>query len=329
MIIGTAHSMMKEKPLAAWFWGEAVITVVYLLNRVPCKVVDGKTPFEVWYGRKLTVSHLKIFGCVVYVRNTTPHLKKLEDRGRKMIFVGYESGSKACRAYDPITGRVLVTRDVIFDEATKWDWDTKVETSQAVGTKDTFSVQYRVVAGQGGEATDGSDDGATMNLGSPMEVPASPLSAGPVAAPSVQLAPPPEQVNVDDMDVSYDGEGLRYRTMRNLIGAHSPPRHAVRETQSRPIFRMSDLGLLSYYLSIEVKQDNKSTISLINNPVHHDRSKHIEVRYHLIQEYANTGQLEVKFIRIEEQLGDILTKPLSKNKSRELSAKIGLIKCSK
>jgi hypothetical protein len=78
-----------------------------------------------------------------------------------------------------------------------------------------------------------------------------------------------------------------------------------------------------------LRVDNKSTISLINNPVHHDRSKHIEVRYHLIREYANTGQLEVKFIRTEEQLGDILTKPLSKNKFRELSAKIGLIKCSK
>ena len=78
-----------------------------------------------------------------------------------------------------------------------------------------------------------------------------------------------------------------------------------------------------------LRVDNKSTISLINNPVHHDRSKHIEMRYHLIREYANTGQLEVEFIRTEEQLGDILTKPLSKNKFRELSVKIGLIKCSK
>ena len=78
-----------------------------------------------------------------------------------------------------------------------------------------------------------------------------------------------------------------------------------------------------------LRVDNKSTISLINNPVHHDRSKHIEVRYHLIREYANSGQLEVSFIRTEEQLGDIHTKPLSKNKFRELSVKIGMIKCSK
>jgi hypothetical protein len=44
----------------------------------------------------------------------------------------------------------------------------------------------------------------------------------------------------------------------------------------------------------------------------------------LIREYANSGQIEVKFIRTEEQLGDILTKPLGKLKFRELYMKIGL-----
>jgi hypothetical protein len=75
-----------------------------------------------------------------------------------------------------------------------------------------------------------------------------------------------------------------------------------------------------------LKVDNKSALSLIKNPVHHDRSKHIDVRFHLIREYANRGQIEVDFIRTEEQLGDILTKPLSKSKFRELCLKIGLKK---
>jgi hypothetical protein len=60
--------------------------------------------------------HLRTFGCIVYVQNMMLHLKKLEDRGRKMIFVGYESGSMAYCAYDPITKRVHVTRDVVFVE---------------------------------------------------------------------------------------------------------------------------------------------------------------------------------------------------------------------
>jgi hypothetical protein len=73
-----------------------------------------------------------------------------------------------------------------------------------------------------------------------------------------------------------------------------------------------------------LRVDNKSTISLVKNPVHHDRSKHIDVRYHLIQEYEQTGQIVVEFIRTEEQLRDILTKPLGKIKFKELCNKIGL-----
>jgi hypothetical protein len=73
-----------------------------------------------------------------------------------------------------------------------------------------------------------------------------------------------------------------------------------------------------------LRVDNKSAISLIKNPVHHDRSKHIDTRFHLIWEYANLGQIEVRFIRTEEQHGDVLMKPLGKLKFRELCMKIGL-----
>jgi hypothetical protein len=73
-----------------------------------------------------------------------------------------------------------------------------------------------------------------------------------------------------------------------------------------------------------LRVDNKSAISSIKNPVHHDRSKHIDTRFHLIREYANSGQIEVRFISTQEQLGGILTKPLGKVKFQELCIKIGL-----
>jgi hypothetical protein len=98
-----------------------VNAAVYVLNRCPTKSVDGMTPFEVWHRRKPTVHHLRTFGCIVYVRNTMLHLKKLEDHGRKIIFISYESGSKRYCAYDPIMKRVHVTREVVFDEQAQWD----------------------------------------------------------------------------------------------------------------------------------------------------------------------------------------------------------------
>jgi hypothetical protein len=103
MVVATTRSLLKAKGLPGWFWGEAVNTAVYVLNRCPTKSIDGVTPFEAWHGRKPAVHHLRTFGCIMYGWNTMPHLKKLEDCGRKMIFISYESGSKAYCAYEPIT----------------------------------------------------------------------------------------------------------------------------------------------------------------------------------------------------------------------------------
>ena len=70
--------------------------------------------------------------------------------------------------------------------------------------------------------------------------------------------------------------------------------------------------------------DNKATISLIKNPVLHDRSKHIEIRFHYIRECADRGLIKIDFIRREEQLGDIFTKSLARVKFEELRSKIGV-----
>jgi hypothetical protein len=93
-MVGTVRSMLKSKGLPSIFWAEAVATIVYVLNRSPTKGVFGKTPFEVWHGKRSTVHHVCTFGCVAYVKNTSPNLKKLDDRNRPMIFVGYEQGTK-------------------------------------------------------------------------------------------------------------------------------------------------------------------------------------------------------------------------------------------
>ena len=73
-----------------------------------------------------------------------------------------------------------------------------------------------------------------------------------------------------------------------------------------------------------LRVDNKSSIALIKNPVLHGQSKHIEVKYHFVRESAEKGQINVDFIKNEEQLGDVLTKPLGKVNFHEFRAKIGL-----
>jgi hypothetical protein len=74
-----------------------------------------------------------------------------------------------------------------------------------------------------------------------------------------------------------------------------------------------------------LRVDNKSAIAMIKNMVLHGQSKHIEVKYYLVDEFVENGLIKVEFIRSEEQQDNILTKPLGRVKFHELRAKIGLI----
>jgi hypothetical protein len=113
--------MFKAKGLPGTFWGEAVTTAVYVLNRSTSKGAGGKMPYELWTGSTLSVQHLCTFRCVAHVKNMRPHLQKLEDKSKPMIFVGYEAGSMAYRTYDPSTKHIHITRDVVFDKEVNWN----------------------------------------------------------------------------------------------------------------------------------------------------------------------------------------------------------------
>ncbi|KAG6493563.1 hypothetical protein ZIOFF_048555 [Zingiber officinale] len=108
--------------MPARFWGEAVRHAVYLLNRLPTKALGDRTPFEAWMGRKPHLAHLRVFDCVAYVKNTTPHLKKLDDRSSPMVYLGVEEGCKAHRLFDPRHDKLQVSRDVVFQENSEWTW---------------------------------------------------------------------------------------------------------------------------------------------------------------------------------------------------------------
>jgi len=122
-VVGATRSMLKAMGVPAEFWEEAALTAVFVLNRSLTKSLPGKTPYEGWYGSKPSVHFLRVFGCRAYAKETRPNLRKLDDRSRPMVMLGYEAGSKAYRLYDPAKRRVHVSRDVVFDEGTGWNWE--------------------------------------------------------------------------------------------------------------------------------------------------------------------------------------------------------------
>lgn len=117
-----ARSLMNGMGIPAKFWGEAVRHSVYLLNRLPTKAMGNCTLYEAWNGRKPRLGHLRVFGCIANVRAAVPYQKRLDDRSHQMVYFGTEEGSKAHRLYDPQHNKIVMSRDVVFEEDVMWKW---------------------------------------------------------------------------------------------------------------------------------------------------------------------------------------------------------------
>ena len=71
--------------------------------------------------------------------------------------------------------------------------------------------------------------------------------------------------------------------------------------------------------------DNQSCIKLSENPVFHDKSKHIEIKYQYIRDMVEKGAVELLYIATEQQIADVLTKPLSRLKLEYFRDKLGVV----
>ena len=120
-----AQSMLKGKGLPNKFWVDAINSTIYILNRSPTKVVRNKTPFEAWNKRKPVVNHLKVFWCIAYAL-VSHERDKFDEKGEKLIFIGCSNESKGYRLFNPKTNKLVVARDVVFDEMAAWSWDQKL-----------------------------------------------------------------------------------------------------------------------------------------------------------------------------------------------------------
>ena len=77
-------------------------------------------------------------------------------------------------------------------------------------------------------------------------------------------------------------------------------------------------------ISMTLMVDNKSAIALSKNPVFHNRSKHIETKFHFIRTCLEEKKMELDFISSENQLADLFTKSLGRLKFEELRQRLGI-----
>jgi hypothetical protein len=134
------RSMLTGRSVPKVFWPEAVKWATYVLNRSPTLSVKDSTPEEAWCGSKPSVHHFKVFGCVAYVHVPDAQRKKLDAKSIKCVHLGVSEESKAYRLFDPVNKKIIVSRDVVFEEGVSWNWDDKKQKSQVTNDDTTSDV---------------------------------------------------------------------------------------------------------------------------------------------------------------------------------------------
>nr|GEY09874.1 retrovirus-related Pol polyprotein from transposon TNT 1-94 [Tanacetum cinerariifolium] len=246
--------MLKTKKMPKEFWAEAVDCAVDLLNRCPSKSLDNKTPQEAWNGLKPTVSHLRVFGSIAYVHVPSQRRLKLDDRSEKHV-------------------------DVEFDEERSWDWSIQE------------SERYDFLPMTDEEETDESSEEARQSQ-SPTSTQDSPLSLSNEEPKTRSLQELYERQAIEEeiktiekndtwelttLPKGQKAIGVKwvYKDKKNAKGEvekykarfvakvykqkHGNSQSMIDELKKSMTreFEMTDIGLMSYYLGIEVKQTNE------------------------------------------------------------------------
>ena len=105
-------TMIHDQDLPMHLWAEATTKTVYVHNRLSHNYLGFQTLVEMYIGEKPELSHIKIFGCPVYVHIPKEKRTKLDPSGNKGIFVGYCEVSKAFRIYISGYHHIEISRNV-------------------------------------------------------------------------------------------------------------------------------------------------------------------------------------------------------------------------
>src|SRR6266511_3433884 len=107
------RSMMSLADMPLSFWGYALETAAFTLNRAPSKFVET-TPYELWFGNKPKLPFLKVWGCDTYVKRLQPD--KLEPKSEKCVFIGYPKETIGYTFYHISEGKIFVAKNGTFLE---------------------------------------------------------------------------------------------------------------------------------------------------------------------------------------------------------------------
>lgn len=131
IILNMVRSMLKDKSMLKSFWAEAIQYAFYLLNRCPTKSLNIVTPYDAWSTHKPSVSHLRVFGSIAYIKVPEAKRTKLEDKREMCILIGYGDRTMGYCLYNPLSKKVIFNKDVILEENESWAWEQPESSNNA------------------------------------------------------------------------------------------------------------------------------------------------------------------------------------------------------
>jgi hypothetical protein len=151
--------------------------IVHVQNRIIHKEVRRSTPFELLYGKRPNVSHLRIFGCKAYPFVFDQRQKKLDDKTSEGVFIGYDENSAAYRVYIPRERKICKSIYVIFDEESEPAQVNPFNWEESMNHFSDYDLMKEIGSGSEIEGEDvGQGEGGIGSLGNE-RVESAPISA--------------------------------------------------------------------------------------------------------------------------------------------------------
>ena len=145
-LLNTTRALLFHQNVPKQYWGEAVLTYAYIINRIPSRVLGSKSPMEVlskFYPDISATNTLtpRIFGCTSFVHVHSNNRGKLDPRAIKCVFVEYPSTQKCYKCFHPPTRKLYISTDVTFAEGKPYFTEPYLQgKSSIIEDKDFFQL---------------------------------------------------------------------------------------------------------------------------------------------------------------------------------------------
>jgi hypothetical protein len=165
-----ARMMLDDHKTAKHFWADAISTACYISNQIFQRSILNLTPFDLCFGRKPSISHLRLIACKCFILKHG-NLDKFESRSSDGILLGYTPHGRSYRVFNLETNTIVESCDVTFDETTPCPRDV----FECAGDKEMEESIFVDEELQGFDNDE--DDPLLPSTSSPELVPASTLEA--------------------------------------------------------------------------------------------------------------------------------------------------------